>query len=133
MPHNRRCLLLIILLVMTAILIPGCSDNQTSDPESNPKLGSYLGRLILAEEPGEAEEFARQRGIELVDGAVRVIIECDSGQAGIVATAAGSLGNVELTVRDLVQVVVPISNLNAMTDIPGVRLVRLPWYPVEED
>ena len=61
-----------------------------------------------------------------------VIIECEPGQAGAVAEAASDLGNIELVVRDLVQIVVPITNLTALADVPGVRLLRLPWYPEEE-
>jgi len=110
-------------------------DLEDSPPEDkgNPKLDFNIKRLISAEERGEAEEFARQRSIELIDGSVTVIIECESGQAEAVAEAAGDLGNVELSVRDLVQVVVPITNLAALAEIPGVHLVRLPIHPVENE
>jgi len=132
--------------------LPGCTSDQgeTADasnenievldledtpPEDNgnPKLDSTLNDLIRAEEQGKAEEFARQRSIELIDGRVTVIIECEPGQAEAVAAAASALGNVELSIRDLIQVVLPITNLAALADIPGVHLVRLPVHPVEND
>ena len=91
-----------------------------------PKLSGTLNQLIRAEEQGEAEEFAQPRGIELVDGSVKVIIDCEPGQSEAVAEATSALGIVELCIPDLVQVIVPINNLNALEDIPGVRFVRLP-------
>ena len=91
-----------------------------------PKLSGTLNQLIRAEEQGEADEFAQQRGIELVDGSVKVIIECEPGQAEAVAEAASALGIVEIPILDLVQLVVPINNLTALEDIPGVSFVRLP-------
>lgn len=97
-------------------------------------LDSYLNRLIQAEERGEAEEFARQRDIELIDSSVTVIIECEPGQAEAVAEAAVRVGAAQVKSRkDLVQAVVPITKLTALADIPGVNFVRLPWYPVEND
>jgi hypothetical protein len=117
-------------LVSAVLSIQGCN---CDDDNNNSKLDFNIQRLIEAEEQGEVEEFTRQRSIELIDGSVTVIIECESGQAEAVTAAVGSLGNVELIVRDLVQVVVPISNLNALAEIPSVILVRLPIYPVENE
>jgi len=55
-----------------------------------------------------------------------VIIECEPGQSEAVAEAASALGIVEISIPDLVQVIVPINNLKALEDIPGVSFVRLP-------
>ncbi|MBC8477082.1 MAG: S8 family serine peptidase [Dehalococcoidia bacterium] len=101
--------------------------------KGNLKLSSKLTRLISANEHAEAEEFARPRGIELVDGSIRVIIECLAGEVKAVAEAAGALGVVQLTTRRLVQAVVPITSLTALADTPGIRFVRLPWRPVLEE
>ena len=102
--------------------------------KGNPKLSSHLKQLISAEEQGEAEELAgQQKSIKLVDGSVKVTIECEPGQADTVAKAASALGIVELSILDLVQVVVPITSLTALANIPGVRFIRLPWYPEESE
>lgn len=120
---------------------PGLPNQNVEDPPSisieppekgNPKLSGTLNQLIRAEEQGEAEEFARPRGIELVDGSVMVIIECEPGQAEAVAEAASALGIVELSILDLVQVVVPITNLTALAEVESIRFIRLPIHPEEE-
>jgi hypothetical protein len=100
----------------------------------NSKLDFNVKRLIYARELGIAEEFAERICVELINDSVTVTIECKSDQAEAVAEAAGALGNVELSVHylDLVQVVVPITNLTALADIPGVILVRLPIAPEED-
>jgi len=141
---NGLLVLVAVLLVVGLLSIPSCTSNQDevnpSEPpvpepaeKIHPKLDSHLEALIRAEERGELEEYASRRDIELIDGSVTVIIECEPGQAETVAEAAGALGNVELSVRDLVQALVPITKLTALADIPGVRRVRLPIYPVEND
>ena len=132
--NNKKLLVLLLIFLIVFLSIPACNSNQegNSNQDDNSKLDFNLKRLVDAEERGEAKEFAEPRGIELINGSVTVIIECEPGQAEAVAEAAGTLRNVELSVRDLVQVVVPITNLTALADISGVHLVRLPWYPVEE-
>jgi len=120
--------LVIILLVVISFSTAGCTKKE----DTVNKLEGHLNRLIRAEEQGEAEEFARPRGIELLDGSVRVTIECQSGHAEEVARAAGAFGIVELTHRDLVQAVVPITNLNALDELEGIRFIRLPIRSQEE-
>ena len=131
------------LLVVVSLSIAGCTSNQdggenlpsiAEEPEKgNVKLDGTLNQLIRAEQRGEAEEFARQGIIELVDGSVRVMIECLPGHAEEVARAASAFGIVELTYRDWVQAVVPITNLTALADIPSVSFVRLPWHTSAEE
>ncbi len=99
--------------------------------KGNPKLDSQLNQLIDAERRGEASLFARRNNIELVDGSVRVIIECVPEEvvaATAVATALGA--SVEARYRDLLQALVPIANLTALADAPTIRLIRLPREPV---
>ena len=98
----------------------------------NLKLDGHLDALVDAEMRGEAEEFARPRCIELLDGSVRVEIECQSGHAEEVARAASAFGVVELTYRDVVQAVVPITNLNALSKVEGIRFIRMPIRGEEE-
>ena len=99
--------------------------------KGNPKLGSQLDQLVRAERLGEAESFAEQRNIELIDGSVRVIIECVPGQiddATVAATNAGA--TLETSYDNLLQVVVPITSLTTLTDAESIHFIRLPQYPV---
>ena len=117
-----------ILLVVSSFSTAGCTNKE----DTVNKLEGHLNQLIRAEQRGEAEEFARQGNIKLLDGNVRVEIVCLSGHAEEVARAAGAFGIVELTHRDLVQAVVPITNLNALDELEGIRFIRLPIRSQEE-
>jgi hypothetical protein len=132
--RNRRRLLIIILLLVSAVIpIQGC--NYDAD-NNNSKLDFNIKQLIEAEERGEAEEFAQQVDAELSAEGVTIIIECESGQAEAIAEAAADVGAVQVRARsqnNWVKAVVPIAKLTTLADIPGVHLVRLPWYPVEND
>ena len=96
--------------------------------KGNPKLDSQLNQLVLAERRGEAASFAEQSNIELVDGAVRVIIECVPGQLEAATEAASALGVVETSYRNLLQVVVPITSLTTLADAASIHFIRLPQY-----
>jgi len=120
--------LVTVLLVVISFSTAGCTNKE----DTVNKLDGTLNQLIRAEEQGEAEEFARQGSIKLLDGSVRVIIECQSGHAEEVARAASAFGIVEGTARDVVQAVVPITNLNALDEVEGIRFIRMPRHPVEE-
>ena len=54
------------------------------------------------------------------------------GQVGAATEAASTLGAVETSYGNLVQVVVPITNLEALADTRGVNLVRMPWEPLPD-
>jgi len=142
----RKTVLLVVavLLLVGLISITDCTSNNEEGQDfpplleppdkGNPKLGSHLNQLLQAKGRGEAEEFARQYLIELVDGSVKVIIECDPGQAEAVAEAASQVGAEQVKSRkDLIQALVPITKLTTLADIPGVHRVRLPIHPVEND
>ncbi len=100
--------------------------------KGNPKLDSQLNQLVLAQTLKRAASFAQESNIKMVDGNVRVIVECLPDQVDAAAKAAGALGVVETSYRNLLQVVVPISQLTALADTPSIRLVRLPWYPLPD-
>jgi len=128
---------LAVLLLAGLLSIPGCNSNQEEFQEypplleppdkGNPKLGSHLNQLLQAEERGEAEEFAQQYLIELIDGSVTVIIECEPGQVEVAAESVASYGIVELTTRrGLIQALVPMTSLTALAEAEGIRRVRLP-------
>ena len=134
-----------ISLIISPLLLSSClayegqpaSGKEEQDlapielPEKgNPKLDSQLNQLIQAEGLGEAASFAEQGSIELVNGAVRVIIECVPGEIEAATEAATNAGaKLETSYRNLLQVVVPITKLSTLADAESIRFIRLPQYP----
>ena len=98
--------------------------------KGNPKQDSQLNQLVSAERRGEAASFAEQSDIELVEGNVRVIVECLPDQIDAAVKAVSALGVVETSYRNLLQVVVPITSLTTLADAAGIRFIRLPQYPL---
>lgn len=104
---------------------------QDLPEKGDPKLDSQLNRLVRAERDGETESFAEQSNIELINGGVRVIIECVPSQiddAIVAATNAGA--KLETSYDNLLQVVVPITSLTTLADAESIHFIRLPQYPV---
>jgi len=141
----RRRLGIIIIVVMLAsigvlTLIPAaCTSNPdiidlpplNLPDKGNPKLDSQLNQLVDAEGRGEAASFAEQSDIELVDGAVRVIIECLPGQLEAATEAATNAGaKLETSYDNLLQVVAPITSLTTLADAASIQFIRLPQYPL---
>ena len=98
--------------------------------KGNPKIDSQLNQLVQAEMRGEAASFAEQSNIALVDGRVRVIVECSPGQVDAADEAVSAVGVVESRYGDLLQAVVPVSSLTALADKASIRLIRLPQQSV---
>ena len=141
--RKRRGTIVLIVMVVSIgalALIPiACtSSRDVTDlppielPEKgNPKLDSLLNQLIQAERRGEANSFAEQHSIKLVNGSVRVIIECVSGQIEAATKAATGAGaGVETSYDNLLQVVAPINSLTTLADASSVRFIRLPQQPL---
>ena len=141
----KRGLDITIIVVMLAsigilVLVPAaCTSGQDAidlppsdlPDKGNPKLDSQLNQLVDAEEHGEAASFAAQSDIELVDGAVRVIIECLPGQLEAATEAATNAGaKLETSYDNLLQVVVPITNLTTLADAASIHFIRLPQHPL---
>ncbi len=104
---------------------------QIELPEKgNPKLDSQLDQLVSAERRNQVTSFAQQSNIAMVDGNVRVIVECLPDQVDAIVKAASALGVVETSYRNLLQMLVPVPQLAILADTPGVHLVRMPWYPL---
>ena len=133
--------IIVVLLVSIGVLIlapVACTSGRevTNLPsvslpdKGNPKLDSQLNQLVNAESRGEAASFAEQSNIVLVDGNVRVIVECLPDQVDAAVKAANALGVVETSYRDLLQVVVPITSLTALADAASVHFIRMPQYPL---
>jgi hypothetical protein len=118
-----------------ALALGGC---QTTDlnwfkpqMQGHPKLDYALNQLILAYESGGidgAAAFARQHGIQVTDNKTRVIIEAQPTKQGEVTDITESLGgDVEASHENLIQALVPITQLKALADNASVKLVRLPF------
>ncbi len=139
------------VIIITALLLgsglpfggqpAGAADGEGEDlpplelPEKgNPKLDSQLNQLVSAQTSRRAaSSFAQESNIELVDDNVRVIVESLPDQVDAAVKTASASGVVETTYRNLLQVVMPVSQLTALADTPGIRFVRLPWYPLAAD
>ncbi len=137
----QTIMLFILLLLLTTV---GCQEQSEPAPtlspmpntlsptlpeKGNPKLDSQLNQLIQAEKLGEAASFAEQSNIELVDGDVRVVVECLPDQVDAAVKTAGAVGIVETSYRNLLQVVVPITSLTTLADAESIHFIRLPQYP----
>lgn len=102
-----------------------------SPDKGNPKLDSPLNQLVQAEREGEAASFAEQSGIGLVNGGVRVIIECVPAQVDAAMVATSNAGaKLEASHDNLLQVVVPITSLTTLADVASIHFIRLPQYPL---
>ena len=99
--------------------------------KGHPQLNSQLNQLVRAERNGQAASFAQQSNIDLVDGAVRVIIECVPGQLEAATEAVTNAGaKLETSYDNLLQVLVPITSLTTLADAASIHLIRLPQYPL---
>jgi hypothetical protein len=127
-------LVTILLILVTTLVTAGCQeqpDSSSNSPEKgNPKLDSQLNRLGLAETHGEAALFAEQNNIELINGSVRVIIECVPGWYEDAAEATNAVGIIEAKYDALLQAVVPVKSLFDLADQESIRFIRLPQEPV---
>jgi len=107
-------------------------NNSPAMPDKgNPNLDSRLNQLIDAEARGEAASYAEQSDIELIDGSVRVIIECVPDKIEAAIEAAKNAGaTLETSFENLLQVVVPVVNLTGLADESSIKFIRLPYKPV---
>jgi len=116
--------LVVILLVVISFSTAGCRTNEDIDD----KLGSRLLALIDAEKRGETESFAQSRGIDLVDGSVRVSIKYVSGQLDVAVKVAERFGTVEIVAETIESVLalIPITSLTALAREESISRIREP-------
>jgi len=100
--------------------------------KGDPKLDSQLNQLVSANTTKRVAALAEESNIKLVDDNVRVIIECLPDQIEDATEVADDSGIVEASYENLIQVVVPISQLTTLADAPSIRLVRLPREPLPD-
>lgn len=121
-----------LLFVAGAMWLAGSGGARGDDPPG--RLDFALEQMVS---PGEGR-LASQGGVMTpqsrdtqTDDVVRVVVETRPGREDDAVDGAESLGEVEGTYGSLVQVSVPVSELRALANAPGVERVRLPLqaYP----
>jgi hypothetical protein len=125
-------LLVIVLLASFAFPLAGCIGEDEDVPKKiDNKLDSQLNQLIEAEKRGEAELYAQQRGIDLVDGSARVSIESVPGRLDDVIKVAAEFGTVEIVAEraENVGALIPIASLTALAQEESIHLIRVPTKP----
>jgi len=90
-----------------------------------------LDKLVQAEWRGEAEEFARPRGIELLYNdaglvSVEVEIECLPEKVEKAAEVVGTYGTVGVVASRSISAIVPIASLSALANEENIEHIRLP-------
>jgi hypothetical protein len=119
-----------ILILMCAGVLAACQGNNINltdfQSDKTPKLSSQISALIRAESSGQADSYAQENNIELINHDVRVIVEAIPEQVDTAAEAAARLGKVETSYENLLQVIIPISGLEDVANEASVRSIRLP-------
>jgi hypothetical protein len=121
-----RTLVLAVMLVIP-LSLGGCpghhkapSPSEQAKSTACPGLASVLQELSESTEPAA---FAAQRGLDWVDGSVRVVAEV-SGSPPLPDSVV-----LELATGPLLQVLVPPDALCPLANTDGVQRVRLPLTP----
>ena len=101
----------------------------------HPKLDTQLNDLIEAEKLGNAEAFALENRIELIDGRVEVIVYTDPVQAEAAVEAVKRLGTVRHiweTSPNLISAIVPINNLTTLAEEESIKFIAIPAQSVPQ-
>lgn len=110
----KKIVALLLILVVMPVFIAGAEEKL-----GHPKLEQKLYFLAQSEDP---KTFAIEKGIELTDDKVRVIIE--------LSKAANISSRLDITIeeqdKNLVQALVPVSALLDLADDPDVNYIKLP-------
>ena len=128
---------LLIIILYPVIPIHGNSNGISPHPKMEYALHELI-QISAVRGLTKARRFAENRGIELINDQVRVIVATMPSQqtlmtnmrveaAGFQMAALG--GKVESVHNHLIQGVMPLSTLSILADDPMVTLVRLPWKP----
>ena len=98
--------------------------------KGNPKLDSTLNTLVSGNGVVNSKSLAAQEGILPGSDNVRVIIESVPGRASEITSVAGTLGMVESSYQNYIQMVVPARNIPRLAAMGKVKLVREPMQPL---
>ena len=104
---------------------------SNKENKNNPKLQSVLGDLLRAYKKGglkEAINFSKSRNIKLKDGRIRLVLEVNPNKIVTVMEKIKSLGcQIESSYKGLIQVLAPISSLDAISSLEDVNYIRRPY------
>ncbi|MBN1190588.1 MAG: PD40 domain-containing protein [Dehalococcoidales bacterium] len=136
-------LIVILSIIASSFYFPTETSSAKEAPEQeqnlnwniekgNSKLDSQLEPLIAAKDPEQFKVFAQQKSIDISEEQIRVVIERSKGDLEAIFHEVEAIGSIESTYENLLQVMVPVSQLSALADIPGVDFVRLPYKPLED-
>ncbi|MCL5025256.1 MAG: S8 family serine peptidase [Chloroflexi bacterium] len=106
------------------------------DEPKHPKLESRLAKAADAHRKGgaaRARDVVRQSGLELQGDRVTVIAEAVDNADAVAGAARGRGLSVARTYRNLVQLTVPIADLEALANQPSVRRLRPPIFSFESE
>ncbi len=153
MLKQARIILSLIIVIALLLSLPACASyrGEINPPSSdnkgqhlpppppktgNPKLGS-LRDFVEAVKRGEAESYARQHGISLVDGGIEVEIYYVAGQLDAAAEAATRAGGKIVKLKSPIKnymtnyfiAVVPITSLAALANEESILSIKVPVRP----
>jgi hypothetical protein len=98
--------------------------------KGNPKLDSTLNSLV-SDSSGEQSGFlTSQEGLSLTENTIRVIIESSLGQSDEILPSLATMGTIESTYGNDIQMVVPVSNITQLAEISSINKVRVPILPL---
>ena len=125
-----------VIISIALIPVPLLADNGNSFnisgnvlPEhisQNAKLDSQLNQLVNANVGQNALPLAMQMQTTTSESNIRVIIESFSGQAEEISDVISTIGEVEATYGDHLQVNIPVSHLTKLSELNHVKFVRVP-------
>ena len=126
--------LLLLLWPFEASLGQGPWGKPIPPERAHPKLETVLQLLAERSREGLAavQALAQAQGVQLIDTAVRVIVEpVGNDSRNIDRTALERLGAVvEATSRSLLRARIPVERLIAVADtVSGIRFIRRPYKP----
>jgi hypothetical protein len=118
-------IVILFIAICLAIFIGGLGSIETNpaNKTSPTNLESVLYQLSQSSNP---VEFAKNHDIEVKDNRVRVIIELKN-QTDTISPRFNI--TIESSDKNLVQALVPISNLIELSDEPYVNFIRTPLRP----
>ncbi|MEK7816718.1 MAG: S8 family serine peptidase, partial [Actinomycetota bacterium] len=103
-----------------------------NDEKPNPKVQPSVNELSDRDRSRgteAAEGFARERGMTFADGKVTVVLEAATSAAEASAAAMAAGANVQATYGNLVQVSLPVANIDRVAAAPAVAYIREPQRP----
>jgi len=131
--HILLPLLILALVCNLGFAFPaGAHDGPTTmlgsfpiEKPGNTKLDSQLNQLVTDSETDAPE--TQKGGFALVDDGIRVIVECYPDQMADATQTVSGLGIlVEASYSNYLQLLCPLSKLTGLSEIPGVRFIRVP-------